>query len=86
MKEIQPLTGYIRGGCSPIGMKKNFESYIDETAQLYNDIYVSAGIRGMQIKISPSKLKEVINAQFYDIIWLSVFSSVNCDLYNKVFI
>ncbi|MBM4172334.1 MAG: Cys-tRNA(Pro) deacylase [Ignavibacteria bacterium] len=68
MKEIQPLTGYIRGGCSPIGMKKNFESYIDETAQLYNDIYVSAGIRGMQIKISPSKLKEVINAQFYDII------------------
>lgn len=68
MKEIQPLTGYIRGGCSPIGMKKNFESYIDETAQLYNDIYVSAGIRGMQIKISPSNLKEVINAQFYDII------------------
>jgi Cys-tRNA(Pro)/Cys-tRNA(Cys) deacylase len=56
VKELQPLTGYIRGGCSPIGMKKLFPTFIDETAQLYEKIYCSAGIRGMQLNISQNDL------------------------------
>ncbi len=68
VKELLPLTGYIRGGCSPIGMKKLFPIFIDETAQLFDEIYVSAGVRGMQIKISPFDLKEIIEAEFTDLI------------------
>jgi len=56
MKEIQELTGYIRGGCSPVGMKKKYSTYIDENCILYDQIYVSAGIRGLQFKISPDDL------------------------------
>jgi Cys-tRNA(Pro)/Cys-tRNA(Cys) deacylase len=56
MKEILELTGYIRGGCSPIGMKKKYASYIDENCILYDQIYVSAGIRGLQLKIAPDDL------------------------------
>jgi Cys-tRNA(Pro)/Cys-tRNA(Cys) deacylase len=56
MKEILELTGYIRGGCSPIGMKKKYSSYIDENCILYDQIYVSAGIRGLQFKITPDDL------------------------------
>ena len=56
MKDLEPLTGYIRGGCSPLGMKKNFPVYIDETAFNHDFIYISAGVRGMQIKISPVDL------------------------------
>ncbi len=67
MKDLQPLTGYIRGGCSPIGMKKLFPTYIDETAILYDVISVSAGTRGVQIKLSPEKLREVVNAEFTDV-------------------
>ena len=68
VKELQPLTAYMRGGCSPIGMKKLFPTYIDETAQLYEKIYVSAGIRGMQIKISPEDLVLAVNAHFADLV------------------
>jgi Cys-tRNA(Pro)/Cys-tRNA(Cys) deacylase len=68
VKELQPLTGYIRGGCSPVGMKKLFPTFIDETAQLHNKIFVSAGMRGMQIKISPNDLILTINGQFADLI------------------
>lgn len=68
IKDLLNLTGYIRGGCSPIGMKKKFPVYIDETAQLFDEIYVSAGIRGMQIKLSPVKLAALIEAQFCDLI------------------
>jgi len=68
VKELQPLTGYIRGGCSPIGMKKLFPTFIDETAQLHENIFVSAGMRGMQINISPINLAGVIGAQFADLI------------------
>src|ERR1035438_508730 len=53
VKDLLNLTGYIRGGCSPIGMKKKFPVFIDETAQLFDEIYVSAGVRGMLIKLSP---------------------------------
>lgn len=60
VKELFPLTGYARGGCSPIGMKKVFPTYIDETAQLFEKIYVSAGVRGTQIIISSDELIKII--------------------------
>lgn len=56
VKELLPVTGYIRGGCSPIGMKKRFRTFLDETALLYPEIAVSAGIRGGQILLAPSSL------------------------------
>jgi len=55
-KELLSLTGYIRGGCSPIGMKKAYPTFIDETAVLYDEIAVSAGIRGQQIILKPEDL------------------------------
>jgi Cys-tRNA(Pro)/Cys-tRNA(Cys) deacylase len=67
-KELLPLTGYIKGGCSPIGMKKQFPTFIDETAQLWDSIFVSAGIRGTQVKINPLDLKDMADATFADII------------------
>lgn len=68
VKEITDITGYIRGGCSPVGMKKDFPTYIDETAQLFDQIYISSGMRGMQIKISPNDLCELIKGNFSDLI------------------
>jgi len=62
MKDIEPLTGYIRGGCSPLGMKKQFPVYIDENAFNHPLIYISAGIRGMQIKLSPTDLQSASKA------------------------
>ena len=56
VKELLPLTGYIRGGCSPIGMKKHFPTYIHETCTAFPYIYISAGIRGLQIKIAADDL------------------------------
>ncbi len=56
MKELLPLTGYIRGACSPIGMKKHFPTYIHQTCLDFQHIYVSAGQRGLQIKLSPHDL------------------------------
>jgi Cys-tRNA(Pro)/Cys-tRNA(Cys) deacylase len=56
VKEILELTGYIRGGCSPVGMKKKYSTYIDENCILYDQIFVSAGLRGIQLKISPDDL------------------------------
>ena len=56
VKDINKITGYIRGGCSPIGMKKHFPTYIHETCTNFPYIYVSAGVRGMQIKLSPEDL------------------------------
>ena len=56
VKELLPLTGYIRGGCSPIGMKKHFPTYIHHTAGQFDHIYVSAGQRGLQIRIAPGDL------------------------------
>lgn len=61
MKELLPLTGYIRGGCSPIGMKKSYPTYIDETVVLYDEIAVSAGVRGQQILLSPNDLIQYAN-------------------------
>ena len=56
MKELLPLTGYIRGGCSPIGMKKHFPTYLHSTAPTFEHIYVIAGQRGLQVKLSPTDL------------------------------
>ncbi len=67
-KELFPLTGYIKGGCSPIGMKKKYPTYIDETAQLFDEIYVSTGVRGMQIKINPENLVKIVEGVFGDLI------------------
>lgn len=67
-KELQSLTGYIRGGCSPIGMKKQYRTFIDETARLYNKIFCSAGLRGIQVNISPSDLALLTNADFTELI------------------
>ncbi|MCL5031442.1 MAG: Cys-tRNA(Pro) deacylase [Bacteroidetes bacterium] len=68
VKDLFQLTGYIRGGCSPIGMKKNFPTYIEETAQLFEKIYVSAGVRGMQVCLSPDDLKNISEAAFADLL------------------
>jgi len=67
-KELLPLTGYIKGGCSPIGMKKHYPTFIDETAQLFEEISISAGIRGMQIMIKPDDLAEIVGNNFADLI------------------
>lgn len=64
MKELLPLTGYIRGGCSPIGMKKKFPTYIEETAILFDRIAVSAGMRGVQLQIDPEQLAAFTGAVF----------------------
>ncbi len=68
VKELLPLTGYIRGGCSPVGMKKKFPTFIDETAQLWDEIAVSAGARGHQMIVPPNGLADLVDAEFVDII------------------
>lgn len=68
VKELLPLTGYIRGGCSPIGMKKHFPTYIHPTASGFDKIYVSAGQRGLQIQIAPADLIKVAQAIEADLI------------------
>ena len=65
MKELLPLTGYIRGGCSPVGMKKPLPTFFHESALLYDFIYVSAGVRGLQFKIEPKALMEYVKAEVY---------------------
>lgn len=62
MKELLPLTGYIRGGCTPIGMKKSFPTYVHQTCMDYPYIYISAGQRGLQLKIAPQDLVKVSQA------------------------
>ncbi|MBR2155335.1 MAG: Cys-tRNA(Pro) deacylase, partial [Clostridia bacterium] len=68
VKELPVLTGYVRGGCSPIGMKKAFPTYMDETAQLFDTIAVSAGIRGQMLLLSPDALKDFIGAEYGDLV------------------
>jgi len=67
-KELLPLTGYIKGGCSPIGMKKHYPTFIDETAQLFDEISISAGVRGMQIMINTEDLAKIVENNFADLI------------------
>ena len=68
VKELLGLTGYIRGGCSPVGMKKRYPTHFDETAQLWDEIAVSAGARGHQVILPPDDLVQFINAKYADII------------------
>lgn len=66
-KELLPLTGYLRGGCSPIGMKKKFPTFLDETALLFDEIAVSAGCRGTQVLLHPEHLTDYVNASLCDL-------------------
>ena len=68
VKELLSLTGYIRGGCSPVGMKKHYPTHFDETIQLYEEVAVSAGARGQQIIISPDKLVPFVNGDYFDLV------------------
>ena len=68
LKELLSVTGYMRGGCSPIGMKKHFPTYIEETAALFDSIYISAGKRGVQLIVSPEALMRFLPAQAADLI------------------
>ena len=70
VKELLPLTGYVRGGCSPVGMKKKFPTCMDETAQLYDEIAVSAGTRGCQIILSPDDLAAYCGIAYADLVSL----------------
>jgi Cys-tRNA(Pro)/Cys-tRNA(Cys) deacylase len=68
MKDLLPLTGYIHGGCSPLGMKKLFPTFIEESALLFDRIWVSGGKVGLNISVSPEELAKVIDAAFADIV------------------
>ena len=67
VKDITAVTGYVRGGCTPIGMKKQFPTFLDETAELYDEIGVSAGQRGCQILLAPDDLINYVNSVVCDL-------------------
>ena len=66
-KKLLPLTGYVHGGCSPVGMKKEFKTFIDASAENFDFFYVSGGKVGMQIKLNPKELVNLIDGEFADI-------------------
>ena len=66
-KELLPLTGYVHGGCSPIGMKKPFPTYIDETAELYESIYFSGGRIGCQLEMALEDLRAIVPVETADL-------------------
>ncbi len=67
VRDLLKTTGYIRGGCSPVGMKKQFATVIDETATLFDKIYVSAGVRGIMLGIEPQALADFVGAKIEDV-------------------
>lgn len=67
VRDLEPTTGYVRGGCSPVGMKKAFPTLIDETAQLFDEIHVSGGRRGLSLTLDPEALAAFTGASFADI-------------------
>lgn len=67
MKDLLSVTGYIRGGCSPVGMKKRFPTFFHTTALDFDTIYVSAGVRGLQLEIAPSDLIGFVGASVADV-------------------
>ena len=81
MKELLPLTGYIRGGCSPIGMKKPFPTFFHQSALDFEAIFVSAGVRGLQLKINPQDLISYVKAAVTDLTQ-SIEENDNNDEYN----
>ena len=68
VKELLGLTGYIRGGCSPVGMKKNYPTFLDETCILWDEIAISAGARGHQMILNPEALARLVDAEIVDLI------------------
>jgi Cys-tRNA(Pro)/Cys-tRNA(Cys) deacylase len=68
LKELLPLTGYLHGGCSPIGLKKPFPVFMDETAQLFDQVFISAGKRGFQVELSPIDLCRYTELKFFDLV------------------
>ena len=68
LKELLPLTGYVHGGCSPVGMKKKLPTIFDETAMLYDAIYVSGGQRGLQMALVPDALVDFVDGTYADVI------------------
>jgi Cys-tRNA(Pro)/Cys-tRNA(Cys) deacylase len=68
LKDLTPLTGYVRGGCSPVGMKKSFPTWIDEFALAFERIWVNAGARGMQVRVAPADLVRACAASFADLV------------------
>ena len=68
VKDITAITGYVRGGCSPIGMKKQFPTVIDSTAEAFDQMYVSGGRIGTSVRLNPKDLAHVVRAEFADII------------------
>ncbi len=67
VKDINKITGYIRGGCSPVGMKKNYVTVVDSSAEKFEKIYVSAGKIGFQMELNPTELVQLISGRFADI-------------------
>lgn len=68
LKELLPTTGYVHGGCSPVGMKKQFPAFIEESAQLFDEIGISGGKIGLNIRLDPVKLAALIGARFADLV------------------
>ncbi len=68
LRDLTPLTGYVRGGCSPVGMKKKYPTWVDEIAMAYERIFVNAGARGMQVILSPAELCRAADAAIADLV------------------
>ena len=68
IKQLESVTGYVRGGCTPVGMKKKFPTLIDETAELFDEIGISGGKRGVGLIVAPEPLAKFLDARFVDIV------------------
>lgn len=68
VRDLEPVTGYVRGGCSPVGMRRRFPTLIDETAQLFDEIHVSGGRRGLSLSLAPDDLARFCDARLADIV------------------
>jgi Cys-tRNA(Pro)/Cys-tRNA(Cys) deacylase len=68
LKDLTSLTGYVRGGCSPIGMKKKYPTWIDQSASALHMIYVNAGARGLQVLVAPTELLRAVDASYADLV------------------
>lgn len=77
MKDLLEITGYIRGACSPIGMKKQYPTYIDKSCENFDYIYISAGKRGLQIQIRPEDLLQIVNIKTENLIEGNIASATN---------
>ena len=69
LRELTSVTGYVRGGCTSIGMKKQYQTVIDDSAEYLDNIYISGGRVGLQLYLSPLDLQQVIDAKFADVVF-----------------